>query len=453
MFIQNPFPRVTVKYRFPVWTSEKKQRDQHTQSQMTVPTEVQTLLESKEFIPPSCIQHVNDTGPVEMREPTGAVAILSSLTVHIRRLFPTRGTASLADVEGDEEDHTGVADMKDEGDDDDVPLLVTLDDMWMRLGRRIRDRFVMTQTVREYVILADKARWVPPQKHATQKHRDRSLDPYPDDAYLIDNGVCVDGKVMNINPSRLMATRGLREDLYKAMIERHLRDVQLEHFDIIWDVEHDVPKHARGGRAVASPADEWHEVGEDDITIVLAALRRRHDFQLFIDTVDRDQLILFLMHHRSFEKDVVLWYGDGKWVRPVELARRLEDAGWTIPMFAQTVMLTGNDFCQKTLLTSNIGVPALFAASKRYLELRPNSIDLLHDDDEDDDGLSFWLRLIYSHKLGWTRIASVSDIEAGILDRGWKKWSFPSEEAIRTAREQLSWNFHYWQSLHGQLYK
>jgi hypothetical protein len=441
---------------------------------MTIHSDVQRMLESGKFEPKDCIQNIHDHGPVHFPEAARhGIVIISSLSCQLHRCFPQY-------VTDDNENAEDVSDAKErkrpaqqrpaqqrvrtevDSDDDDADgrkaFVASIDDVHVRVAGQIIRRCALSKDVVEYILNADKREWVPAEKHKEQAKRIAHRELYPAETTMGANGIVLPGEATEspFQLERLLMSRALREPLHLALMERMQKDIQLRHLHVTVDLVHAAPVQLHEGKATPMVPDEWPRVGEDDVLMILYARRRRQHI-LFIDSLDRDSMALLLLHHHTFTRDVVLWFGDGRYVRPAEMATKLEAAGWTIAMFVQCMIMSGTDFVEKGRVedgrlvgvTRNIGVVHLFAAGFALLDAYPDYVDLL----QDKAAFVLWLRLLYSTALKFDHMATPNEIRAYIDEKQYKKWQWPNDDEINDSYRQLHFNFHYWQSLHGRLYK
>ena len=433
---------------------------------MTIHGGVQQLLESADFEPKECI-HETPTHGTPLLSGTGPIAVISSLTCQMHRLFPLytdqpdgRMAPNVAavdaddyrEVEGKSEGKVGTptADWKKQ-----YAVVVTIDDIYARVAKSIRDRCLTTQRVTEYLLVADKRKWVPVQKRATQELRATHTEPYPPGTVVHGNGLLVENEEVGIQLERLMMTRELREPLYLQLQQRMPADLQLRPFNILCDLTHEAPVLFHQGQQRPVVKSEIRSIGEDDVTMVIHARQLRETHAIFLDSVDRDSLAILLLQHRSFRtNDLVLWFGDGRYIRPMEMADKLISVGWTVLLWIELMALCGCDYVDKGLISHGLGVPQLFAAGMAFLRARPDSVDLVQNKRD----FRLWIRILYAHhyasqtKGDLDSIPSLANLRALYEDKGWKRWAVPSNEDIDTAYKQLRWVTLYWSSLSGSLF-
>jgi hypothetical protein len=344
-------------------------------------------------------------------------------------------------------------------DDDDTrgdgktAATFSLDQIYSQLMKPIKEvSTVLGPRLKCYVILADKSCWLPREKYETRAKRRINHDKYEPETKIGKNGLILPSSSSTaecgVQIHRLMYSGDkLREQFFKSQIERMKTDPSLTGCRIICDMTTEAPFALFNGKVESLPKCAT-QIGEDDVSMFEWALSLTDKAQLVLQSVDRDMLLLALLHADKFKNKVFLDFTDQKYQRYVdvqEMAKALVAAGWTVDAFVQTAMLAGTDFVEKKLISNMIGVYDMFAATKALLD-RTKFTDLLFCDPR---ALTVWLRLLYSVKFGIKdELASVARLDMKAKD----VLQFPDKSQINKAKKQLTFNYHYWRSLQGRLY-
>jgi hypothetical protein len=343
----------------------------------------------------------------------------------------------------------------------------TLDEIAEKVIVSMEKAFACSERVLKVVLLTDHRQWVTPRKKATQAKRATHSDPYPEGSKLTANGISLpfENKAglspeKGIQVQRLMQTRFLREDLFKAIQTRIIKNAERLLFDeeksIVLDLLHEPPieitlekvkeEEDEGnldierGVNIKKREECYWKIGEDDCAIPRWCIFYGQEYQCLVQTIDRDLDVILTLNHKKIKKYLVLDFEDGRYECIHENAEALEKEGWTLEMYAAACCLAGTDFVNKSDLTYFISVISIFQAA--FILSSTNRLKSVHLLEKD---LELLLRMVYTLKLDpkSKKIMSVSEIRHKCSTK--KKLDWPDPSGFGRGFESLQWNLFYWQ--------
>lgn len=412
---------------------------------MTQSSEIQELLERKDFEPAECISRSipECTRTAEEEDDGKGPVLIVSLMTFLNGAFPTHV--------GEDNDHkssqlrrprVGV-DQDDVHHTNGAAAVFTVDEIYERVAKLATNWLSTVPHAHTIVIAGDKQPWIRKEKYFTQKKRDQRMELYPMSAKLSDDGITVDGITGGIQVQRLMATRALRPPLFELISDRFRQDKRLGDVRIVLDLTCSPPLVIHDGQTRS--AHEWASegVGEDDLLMAIWGCRFA-DHPIVFMSKDRDMTPILLLHQHKFRRPAYLQFGDGRVIHLQGMAAKLESHGWTMDAWATACIVSGSDFYNKSDTTYYINVSEIMASIFRLCAKAKRKPIVTEAE------FSLWLRLIYSKAMHFDGVRT----EAYLRRKGKVGHvTFPTKELQAAALQRLQFNFHYWKSLDFTLYK
>ena len=390
---------------------------------MTIHTDVQAAIEKDDFLPQGLIK---SSGIPLFPDDNRAIVILVSIMTMMYSLFPSKQKPDeqepLANGKGN-------------------AYTVTFDQLYERFRQRLRRELGGSHRVYACVLAADTS-----GGHYKLTSAGRKGQPYPPGSKLTRQGVVFQNQVSDIQMQRLMHTRSMRQDLVRLLMEMIQQDDELASFRIICDMSAtEPPVMFYDGQTTSLPRLQ-NKLVEDDLKIPWIAMEFS-DCHIFCQSKDRDMWYLFLLHAKRFQGMVVCSFGDGRFVIIDENVRQLEQAGWTVDGFVQSVILCGTDWFLKKCVANQLSVSVMLTAA--FAVLKHGFCRNLTSRAD----FERFLKLAYCFKLKLGVMPASETLAKTCREQDYQRYRlhWPDDKVLEAGFKRFMWNVNYWTTLDGIL--